>query len=145
MGLFAATLGELGGSGTRVVSVESDPRATEHAGENLAEWIGARAETARVDRFVARLSADASARERERLSRGVVLLDPPRAGAGRVVVEGIAALAPTAVVYVACDPVALARDLATFAELGYRAERGIRGVDLFPNSHHVEAVAVLRR
>ncbi|MFN3950229.1 class I SAM-dependent RNA methyltransferase [Microbacterium sp.] len=145
VGLFAATLAELGGSATRVVSVESDARATEHAGENLAEWIGARAETARVDRFVARLAADASERERERLSRGVVLLDPPRAGAGRQVVEGVAALSPSAVVYVACDPVALARDLQTFAELGYRADRGIRGVDLFPNSHHVEAVAVLRR
>lgn len=145
VGLFAATLGELGGSGTRVVSVESDPRATEHAGENLAEWVGARAETARVDRFVSRVGADASARERERLARGVVLLDPPRAGAGAEVVTGIAALSPSAVVYVACDPVALARDLATFAELGYRAHDGIRGVDLFPNSHHVEAVAVLRR
>lgn len=145
VGLFAATLGELGGSGTRIVSVESDRRATEHAGENLAEWVGARAETARVDRFVGRLSADASARERERLARGVVLLDPPRAGAGAQVVEGIAALSPTAVVYVACDPVALARDLATFAEYGYRAHDGIRAVDLFPNSHHVEAVAVLRR
>ncbi|MDQ1083236.1 MULTISPECIES: class I SAM-dependent RNA methyltransferase [Microbacterium] len=145
VGLFAATLGELGGNGTRVISVESDPRATEHAGENLAEWVGARAETARVDRFVGRLAADASARERERLARGVVLLDPPRAGAGSQVVEAIAALSPTAVVYVACDPVALARDLATFAGLGYRVHDGIRGVDLFPNSHHVEAVAVLRR
>lgn len=145
VGLFAATLAELGGSSTRVVSVESDPRATEHAGENLAEWVGARAETARVDRYVQNLGASASARERERLERGVVLLDPPRAGAGRAAVEGIAALSPSAVVYVACDPVALARDLALFAELGYRAERGIRGVDLFPNSHHVEAVTVLRR
>ncbi|MBM3717258.1 MAG: class I SAM-dependent RNA methyltransferase, partial [Actinobacteria bacterium] len=123
----------------------SDARATEHAGENLAEWIGARAETARVDRYVARLAADASARERERLARGVVLLDPPRAGAGREVVEAVAGLGPSSVVYVACDPVALARDLATFADHGYRADRGIRGVDLFPNSHHVEAVAVLRR
>lgn len=145
VGLFAATLAEMGGAATRVVSVESDPRATEHAGENLAEWVGARAETARVDRFVARLAADASARERERLARGVVLLDPPRAGAGRDAVDGIAALGPSAVVYVACDPVALARDLATFAGHGYRADRGIRGVDLFPNSHHVEAVTVLRR
>lgn len=145
VGLFAAALAELGGSSTRVVSVESDPRATEHAGENLAEWVGARAETARVDRYVQNLAAGASERERERLERGVVLLDPPRAGAGRVAVEGIAALSPSAVVYVACDPVALARDLALFAELGYRAERGIRGVDLFPNSHHVEAVTVLRR
>ncbi|MFG6502819.1 class I SAM-dependent RNA methyltransferase [Microbacterium sp. P05] len=145
VGLFAATLAELGGPATRVTSIESDPRATEHAGENLAEWVGARAETARVDRYVARLAAEASDRERERLSRGVVLLDPPRAGAGREVVEKIAALAPNAVVYVACDPVALARDLRTFADLGYAARRGIRAVDLFPNSHHVEAVTVLER
>ncbi|MDQ1074028.1 MULTISPECIES: class I SAM-dependent RNA methyltransferase [Microbacterium] len=145
VGLFAATLAELGGSSTRVISVESDPRATEHAGENLAEWIGARAETARADRFVASLAAGASERERERLSHGVVLLDPPRAGAGREVVEGIAALTPSTVVYVACDPVALSRDLATFAEHGYVAANGIRGVDLFPHTHHVEAVVVLRR
>lgn len=145
VGLFAAALAELGGSSTRVVSVESDARATEHAGENLSEWIGARAETARVDRYVARLQADASERERERLSRGVVVLDPPRAGAGREVVEGLAALGPSAVVYVACDPVALARDLATFAEHGYRVDGGVYGVDLFPNSHHVEAVVALRR
>lgn len=145
VGLFAATLGDLGGPTTRVTSVESDARATEHAGENLAEWVGARAETARVDRFVARLAAEASVRERERLARGVVLLDPPRAGAGREVVDAVAGLTPAAVVYVACDPVALARDLATFSAHGYRADRGIRGVDLFPNSHHVEAVAVLRR
>lgn len=145
VGLFAATLGDLGGASTRVVSVESDPRATEHAGENLAEWVGARAETARVDRYVGRLRAEASERERERLSRGVVVLDPPRAGAGREVVEGIAALAPQTVVYVACDPVALARDLATFAIHGYRADGGVHGLDLFPNSHHVEAVVALRR
>lgn len=145
VGLFAATIGDLGGPATRVTSVESDPRATEHAGENLAEWVGARAVTARVDRFVRQLGADASPRERERLARGVVLLDPPRAGAGRDVVEGIAALGPATVVYVACDPVALARDLGTFRDAGYTAARGIRAVDLFPHSHHVEAVAVLTR
>jgi tRNA/tmRNA/rRNA uracil-C5-methylase (TrmA/RlmC/RlmD family) len=145
VGLFAATLGDLGGASTRVTSVESDARATEHAGENLAEWVGARAVTARVDRFVRQLAADASARERERLSRGVVLLDPPRAGAGREVVEGIVALGPAHVVYVACDPVALARDLGTFRDAGYEAARRIRAVDLFPHSHHVEAVAVLSR
>lgn len=145
VGLFAATLGDLGGPSTRVTSVETDERATEHAGENLAEWIGARAETDRVDRFLRRVGAEATAGERARLERGVVLLDPPRAGAGREVVEGIAALGPASIVYVACDPVALARDLGTFAELGYRAADGVRAVDLFPNSHHVEAVAVLGR
>jgi len=59
-------------------------------------------------------------------------------------VEGIADLEPATVVYVACDPVALARDLATFRPLGYDAV-SIQAVDLFPNSHHVEAVAVLTR
>ncbi|SIR72191.1 class I SAM-dependent RNA methyltransferase [Microbacterium sp. RURRCA19A] len=145
VGLFAAALADIGGASTRVVSVESDARATEHAGENLAQWVGARAETARVDRYVARLRADASERERERISRGVVVLDPPRAGAGREVVEGIAGLDPRAVVYVACDPVALARDLATFAVHGYRVDGDVHGLDLFPHSHHVEAVVALRR
>lgn len=144
VGLFAATLGDLGGPSTRVTTVESDARATEHAGDNLAEWVGARAETGRVDRWLARLQAEASATERERVSRGVVLLDPPRAGAGRDVVEAVAGLSPATIVYVACDPVALARDLATFAAAGYEAS-GVQAVDLFPNSHHVEAVATLTR
>lgn len=144
VGLFAAALGDLGGPSTRVTTVESDPRATEHAGENLAEWVGARAETGRVDRWLARRAAEASVPERERLSRGVVLLDPPRSGAGREVVEGIAALSPATVVYVACDPVALARDLATFREAGYETA-SVQAIDLFPNSHHVEAVTALTR
>ncbi len=138
VGLFAAALADLGGG--RVTSVESDPRATEHAGQNLAEWVGARAETARVDRFVRRLAAEASPRERARLARGVTVLDPPRSGAGREVVEAVAALEPSAVVYVACDPVALARDVATFGQHGYGL-RSVAAYDLFPHSHHVEAVA----
>ncbi|MDY0908969.1 class I SAM-dependent RNA methyltransferase [Microbacterium sp. CFBP9034] len=142
VGLFAAAIGEVGGPGTRVTTVESDARATEHAGENLAEWIGARAETGRVDRWLARMSTEASAADRERLTRGVVLLDPPRAGAGREVVESVAALGPAAVVYVACDPVALARDLATFRSAGYETT-AVDALDIFPNSHHVEAVATL--
>ncbi len=127
-----------------MTSVESDPRATEHAGQNLAEWVGARAETARVDRFVARLATDASARDRDRLARGVIVLDPPRSGAGREVVEAVAALGPSAVVYVACDPVALARDVATFRAEGYDLRR-VSAFDLFPNSHHIEAVATFVR
>jgi tRNA/tmRNA/rRNA uracil-C5-methylase (TrmA/RlmC/RlmD family) len=142
VGLFAAALAELGG--TRVTSVESDPRATEHAGENLAEWVGARAETARVDRYISRLVADATERERARLARGVIVLDPPRSGAGRGVVEGVAALGPAAVVYVACDPVALARDVATFRGAGYDLS-SVSAYDLFPHSHHLEAVATFVR
>jgi tRNA/tmRNA/rRNA uracil-C5-methylase (TrmA/RlmC/RlmD family) len=144
VGLFASVLAEEGGRGTRVTSVESSARATEHAGENLAEWVGARAETGRVETWLARLLATASPAERDRLRRGSVVLDPPRSGAGRDVVERIVELAPARVVYVACDPVALARDLKTFRDAGYEAS-GIAGVDLFPNSHHVEAVASLTR
>jgi tRNA/tmRNA/rRNA uracil-C5-methylase (TrmA/RlmC/RlmD family) len=144
VGLFAAAIADEGGASTRITTVESDARATEHAGENLAEWVGARAETGRVDRWLAKTAAEASAAERERVSRGVVLLDPPRAGAGREVVESVTSLAPAAVVYVACDPVALARDVATFRAAGY--EPGpVTALDLFPNSHHVEAVATLTR
>ncbi|MFC9985055.1 class I SAM-dependent RNA methyltransferase [Microbacterium keratanolyticum] len=144
VGLLAAALGDIGGSGTRVTSVEADARATEHAGENLAEWIGARAETSRVDRYLARLLADASPLERARLRRGTVVLDPPRSGAGAEVVRSLARLQPDGIVYVACDPVALARDVATFGEAGYRL-RQVTAYDLFPHSHHVEAVAVLSR
>lgn len=144
VGLFAAALAIAGGPRTRVTSVEADARATEHAGANLAEWVGARAETERTDRYLGRLLAQAGAAERARLARGVVLLDPPRSGAGRQVVDGIAALSPASVVYVACDPVALARDLGTFRGHGYEPVR-IDGFDLFPHTHHLEAVAVLSR
>lgn len=142
VGLFAATLADLGG--TRVTSIESSERATEHAGENLAEWVGARAETARVDKHLRSMVQSASLREKERLTRGVVVLDPPRAGAGTEVVRSLGKLRPAHVVYVACDPVAFSRDVATFREQGYEL-RFAQGHDLFPHSHHVETVALLQR
>lgn len=74
----------------------------------------------------------------------VVVLDPPRTGAGRKVVDAVAALQAPRVVYVACDPAALARDIAYFAEHGYGVE-SVTGYDLFPHTHHVEAIAVLTR
>ena len=142
VGLLAAALADVVGPRARVTSVESAARATEHALENLAEWIGARAETGRVDRWLARAVETASRPERERFRAGTVVLDPPRSGAGRDVVVSVAALQPAQVVYVACDPVALARDVATFADLGYRLE-ALRAFDLFPHTHHLEAVARL--
>ena len=72
----------------------------------------------------------------------LVVLDPPRKGAGRDVVTRVAALRPRAVAYVACEPSALARDLATFAGLGYRLA-ALRAFDLFPMTAHVECVALL--
>jgi tRNA/tmRNA/rRNA uracil-C5-methylase (TrmA/RlmC/RlmD family) len=70
------------------------------------------------------------------------VLDPPRTGAGADVTRRIAALRPRGVAYVACDPASLARDVATFAECGYRLS-ALRAFDLFPMTAHVECVALL--
>nr|WP_314843814.1 TRAM domain-containing protein [uncultured Microbacterium sp.] len=133
VGLFAATLADLGG--TDIVTVESSRRATAHAQQNLAP-LDVTAVTARVDRFLAGAASGAKA--------GAVVLDPPRAGAGRAVVDSLNALNPEAIAYVACDPVALARDLGTFREHGWQVST-LRGFDLFPHSHHFEVVALLTR
>ncbi len=144
VGLLAAAVGDAFGSRVRITSVESDERATEHASENLADWLGASAVTGRVDRWVRQAAAQATSAERDRFRSATVVLDPPRSGAGRPVVDGIAELAPAQVVYVACDPVALARDLALFRDHGYDVD-AIRAFDLFPSTHHVETVVRLLR
>ena len=136
VGLFAAAVAGIGGEATRITTVESDAAASGHAAANLADLPGAKAVAARVDAF---LAAEAGPRP-----HATVVLDPPRSGAGGDVVAAIAAAVPDRVVYVACDPVALARDLATFAELGY-APVSLEAFDLFPNTHHIEAVAALTR
>jgi tRNA/tmRNA/rRNA uracil-C5-methylase (TrmA/RlmC/RlmD family) len=144
VGLLAAAVGDRFGNHLRITSVESDALATDHAGHNLSEWVGAAAVTARVDNFLRQLRSAATASERSRLAAGTVILDPPRAGAGKAVVNELLELDPAQIVYVACDPVALARDVALFGAGGYELTR-LRAFDLFPNTHHVEAVATLVR
>src|SRR5690606_10054047 len=95
--------------------------------------------TARVDRYLADL-----VKSRQGLAGATVVLDPPRSGAGRAVVDALATLAPAQLVYVACDPVALARDVAMFKGHGFELTR-LRAFDLFPHTHHLEAVATLVR
>ncbi|MCS0499503.1 class I SAM-dependent RNA methyltransferase [Protaetiibacter mangrovi] len=143
VGLLAAAVGDRFGSTVRITSVESDERATEHAQENLADWLGAQAVTARVERWVTAL-ADSSPAERARLEAATVVLDPPRSGAGRAVLDALTAVRPAQLVYVACDPVAFARDAGLLAERGY-ALTGLRAFDLFPSTHHVEAVGAFVR
>ncbi len=84
--------------------------------------------------------------ERARLGRAVdiVVLDPPRTGAGAKVVRLIDGARPRAVAYVACDPAAFARDLRTFMDLGWELA-AIRAYDCFPQTHHFETVALLHR
>ena len=72
----------------------------------------------------------------------MVVLDPPREGAGAEVVQRIANLRPSKVAYVACDPGALARDLRLFHAHGYAATRVVP-VDMFPQTWHIETVALL--
>jgi tRNA/tmRNA/rRNA uracil-C5-methylase (TrmA/RlmC/RlmD family) len=72
----------------------------------------------------------------------LVVLDPPREGARRAVVEAVVARRPRAIAYVACDPAALARDVANLIQHGYRLDR-LRALDLFPMTHHVECVALM--
>lgn len=70
----------------------------------------------------------------------IVVVDPPRAGCDKKVLETFAAMNPSKIIYVSCNPATLARDLAILAELGYITKK-IQPVDMFPFSSHVEAVA----
>jgi tRNA/tmRNA/rRNA uracil-C5-methylase (TrmA/RlmC/RlmD family) len=73
-------------------------------------------------------------------SADVIVLDPPREGAGKEVAAHCAQLKPRAIVYVACDPAALARDTGYLRDAGYQLET-MRAFDLFPMTHHIESVA----
>lgn len=142
-GLLAAAMAEAAGPALKVTTVEADPGATDDAAENLSELVGALAVTSRVDRYLADL-LKAAGPVRERLRRATVVLDPPRSGAGGEVSAQLGELAPANLVYVACDPVALARDAKTLREAGYKLA-SLRAFDLFPHTHHLEALAVFTR
>ncbi|WP_336659129.1 class I SAM-dependent RNA methyltransferase [Leucobacter sp. USHLN153] len=142
-GLLAAAVAEAAGPSVKIATVEADAAASEDASENLAELVGALAHTARVDRHLAEL-LKASAPVRERLRRGTIVLDPPRSGAGGGVTGQLAELAPANIVYVACDPVALARDTKSLRDAGYELA-DLRAFDIFPHTHHFESLAVFHR
>jgi tRNA/tmRNA/rRNA uracil-C5-methylase (TrmA/RlmC/RlmD family) len=133
VGLFGAGLAAQVGPTGSVLVVESDQRASADSRRSLHDLTWVRFENDSVERALAGPAIGGA---------DVVVLDPPRAGAGRAVMDQIAALAPRVIVYVACDPAALARDLATASGLGYRLAR-LRAFDLFPMTHHVECVATL--
>jgi tRNA/tmRNA/rRNA uracil-C5-methylase (TrmA/RlmC/RlmD family) len=142
VGLFAAGLAAQVGPTGSVIAVESDPRATADARRSLHDLDWVRFETGSVDEVLAGQGNLAGQGHLEEWAADVVVLDPPRSGAGRAVINRITALRPRVIVYVACDPAALARDLATAAAEGYRLAQ-LRAFDLFPMTHHVECVATL--
>jgi tRNA/tmRNA/rRNA uracil-C5-methylase (TrmA/RlmC/RlmD family) len=137
VGLFAVGLAVRVGAHGSVLAVESEPRAAADARRNVHDLPQVRLLRGRVDDALAGdLLGDGTDRA------DVVVLDPPRTGAGRGVVERVLALRPRVVAYVACDPAALARDVAIAAGAGYRLS-ALRAFDLFPMTHHVECVATL--
>ncbi|GAA4805408.1 TRAM domain-containing protein [Nocardioides caeni] len=133
VGLFSRFLADAVGPSGRVAAVEGD-RAASALSERNVPGITARAGD------VGQVLAGGLPAEWDHAD--LVVLDPPRAGAKRAVVEAVVARSPRAVAYVACDPAALARDVAIFAEHGYRLA-SLRAFDLFPMTHHVECVALL--
>lgn len=135
VGLFAAYLAERVGERGRVVAVEGNRAAAGHARDNLGAFRQARVEAGSVDRVLASSYDEPF---------DLVVLDPPREGARRTVVDQVADRAPRAVAYVACDPAALARDVAFLADHGYHLA-ALRSFDLFPMTHHVECVALLEK
>ncbi|WP_460653204.1 class I SAM-dependent RNA methyltransferase [Kribbella endophytica] len=133
VGLFAAFLAE---AGCAVLAIEGDKDAVKNARRNLHDLTEVTLEQGDVDKVL-------NGAVRQGLSQvDLVVLDPPRTGAGKHVVRRIAGLSPRKVAYVACDPAALARDLKTFTELGYGVS-SLRAFDLFGMTHHIECVAVL--
>ncbi|MGZ4600423.1 MAG: class I SAM-dependent RNA methyltransferase [Oryzihumus sp.] len=135
VGLFAVALADAVGEDGAVLAVESDERAVRDARRNVHSRPQVEVRRSRVDRALRPLL-------QQQVSADLVVLDPPRTGAGRDVVREVTALRPRLVAYVACDPAALARDVAYAREAGYGI-RSLRAFDAFPMTHHMECIAIL--
>jgi tRNA/tmRNA/rRNA uracil-C5-methylase (TrmA/RlmC/RlmD family) len=130
VGLFALQLHDAIGAGGRIDLVEGSKSATADATVNFSGAENVKIYTGDVEKILPRFShAD------------VVILDPPRDGAKKNVIASLVACKPRAIVYVACDPAALARDSALLGDANYTLEK-VRAFDLFPMTHHIECVAL---
>ena len=133
VGLFSAAIVDAVGPTGHVDLIEGSKVATADAARNFAAYSKITIATGDVAKLLPRISA-----------ADVVVLDPPRDGAGKEAVAHIARLAPRAIVYVACDPAALARDTSYLADHSYSLVK-VRAFDLFPMTHHIECVALYER
>jgi tRNA/tmRNA/rRNA uracil-C5-methylase (TrmA/RlmC/RlmD family) len=136
-GLFAGLLAEAVGPEGAVLGVEQDPAAARDARHNLRPWPWAR---------VRRGDAAAVLAGTGLSSASIAVLDPPRAGADRSVIDALcdAPAVLRRLAYVSCDPATLARDLRRLLDGGWQLT-SLRGYDAFPMTHHVECLAVLTR
>ena len=133
VGLFTAAIVEAVGPTGHIDLIEGSKVATADATRNFASLSNITIATGDVAKLLPRITA-----------ADVVVLDPPRDGAGKETIAHIARLAPRAIVYVACDPAALARDTAYLADHSYSLVK-VRAFDLFPMTHHIECVALYAR
>ncbi|MBJ8345079.1 class I SAM-dependent RNA methyltransferase [Antrihabitans sp. YC2-6] len=133
-GVFAARLAEQVGVAGSVVAIESSRPAVRDGNAALADLPQVRFVPERVETALAGIESSPS----------TVVLDPPRAGAGRDVVAAVALRRPPRIVHIGCDPAAFARDVALYKEQGYTLER-LRAFDAFPLTHHVEVIGLLTR
>ena len=133
VGLFTSRAIELVGESGRIDLVEGSKSATGDALRNFAEHAHVGIHTGDVEKILPRFS-----------KADVIILDPPREGAGKNVVQSMVSLKPRAIVYVACDPAALARDSAYLENSGYELA-DIRAFDLFPMTQHIESVALFKQ
>ena len=126
-----------------MLSVEGATVTHRNARENFAA--GGVSRTAQSERTVVKVVRGDVGRVLAKLGNNVpkpdvVILDPSREGAGRVVMEKLDELNPSRIVYVACDPAALGRDTGYLRELGWELDKVV-GLDMYPNTHHVETIA----
>jgi tRNA/tmRNA/rRNA uracil-C5-methylase (TrmA/RlmC/RlmD family) len=133
VGLFTAAIIDVVGPDGQVDLIEGSKVATEDARRNFIEFKNVTIATGDVAKLLPRVT-----------SADVVVLDPPREGAGKEVITQITALNPRAIVYVACDPAALARDTAYLEDHSYTLAK-LSAFDLFPMTHHIECVALYER
>ncbi len=131
-GLFTAPLADAVGITGSVLSVEGSPGTSRDARKNLHGEGHVEIVQGRVERVL---------RNRPRRFDSLVI-DPPRAGAGKAVVRQLMDSGPRAIAYVSCDPASFARDLGYFRTGGWKLE-GLRAFDLYPHTHHLETVALL--
>ncbi len=141
-GLFTAPLADAVGPSGSVLSVEGSSGTSRDARKNLHAASQVEIVQGRVERVLGTPKTDGMRGTEQRRRFDAVVLDPPRAGAGKSVVRALTAAAPQAIAYVSCDPAAFARDVRYFAHSGWRLEK-LRAFDLYPHTHHVETVALL--
>jgi tRNA/tmRNA/rRNA uracil-C5-methylase (TrmA/RlmC/RlmD family) len=137
VGLFSGALATKYGKTLNITTVESSKVATADASANLVDLGKHKAVSAPVEGFL-----KAQIKQSLELSGATVVLDPPRAGAGKAVIDQLLFLRPNKIIYVACDPVSLSRDLKLLISGGYKLEE-IKAFDLFPHTHHFETIASL--